>query len=193
MRATKQMKYLLVGILIVTITVGYAFLNTTLSIRGTTKIDSNTWDVRFSRITSEVVTGRASITTPAEIITTTSTNDTVVFNVNLSKPGDSYKLTVYRQNAGTIDAYLDSYTVEGLEGTEGYLKLDIDDPLAEEGYEGDATGYGNLLSKRDLLASAENYIIVTLKYKEDITEEQLLSAPVTKEIAIKMNYVQKTN
>ena len=190
MKANKQIRFLLIGILLVTITVGYAFLNTTLSITGTTKIDSNTWDVRFSKIESEVVTGHASITTPAAIKTTTSPNDTVEFNVHLSKPGDTYKLTVNRKNAGTIDAYLDSYTVEGLETIKDYVIFDIEDPLAYEGFR-DPSGYGNLLSVRALDAGVENYIIINLKYKEDITEEQLLKVPVTDTITVQLNYVQK--
>lgn len=192
MKKRKQVKFLLIGILLISITVGYAFLNTTLSIKGTANIESNTWSVKFSSITSETVTGHASITTPAEIITTTSPDDTVTFNVNLSKPGDMYKLIVNRKNAGTINAILDSYTVTGLEGTEGYLSMYIEDPLAIEGDQ-DESGYGNLLSKPGLNAGVENYIIITLEYKDDITEEQLLKITTTKEITIKLNYIQNLN
>lgn len=192
MKNRKQVKFLLICILLISITVGYAFLNTTLSIKGTANIESNTWSVKFSSITSETVTGHASITTPAEIITTTSPDDTVTFNVNLSKPGDMYKLIVNRKNAGTINAILDSYTVEGLEDTSDYLEFFIDDPLADENYV-DQSGYGNLLSKPDLNAGVENYIVITLKYKEDITESQLLKVTGEKDIIVKLNYIQRFN
>ena len=46
-RVENTNKKLLLVLLILVVTVGYATLNTTLSINGTSKINNSTWDIHF--------------------------------------------------------------------------------------------------------------------------------------------------
>lgn len=192
----KVIRGLAIAILIVGISIGYSYLNTSLAINGTTTIESNEWLVKFSSITSENVTGKASITTAAAISTTTSEDDTITFDVNLSKPGDTYELKAVRANAGTIDAILDSIEVTGLEGTGDYLTMYITDPdsTSTATLVGSYTNvYSNLMTSTELDAETNKNIIVKLVYETDIDADDLLTTASDKEVSIKMNYVQNLN
>ena len=95
--------YILV-LLLLGLTLGYAYLNTTLNIDGTVNVSSANWNVYWDNIqySSNNVT---DVTTPATI----STGKTeVVFNVNFKEPGDTYEFTVDAVNDGSIDAMVDT-------------------------------------------------------------------------------------
>ena len=92
--------YLLFAVLIMCITLGYAYLSTELNINGTTNITSANWSIYWDNIVfgSNNVT---DITTPATIQTG---NTEVTFNVNFQQPGDTYEFTVDAVNDGSINA-----------------------------------------------------------------------------------------
>lgn len=188
---------LLVILLLLGISLGYAYLTKTLTINGLAKIEANTWKIQWSRkglekIESKTTNSASEILEEATITSSEEgkdLNDVVTFSVKLDKPGDSYSVELFRENAGTIDAILDSYTVEGLEGTDNYLTLTLDDSEAEEGFE-DESGYGNLMSKPELPHGKENKIKLTLKFEEDITEEDLLDEAANLTVKVKLNYIQ---
>jgi len=94
-------------IAVITISVAYATLSTTLKVRvGKVTQSSFNWDIKLN---SGTVTGIASGTTTTTCGNATVTESSVsVDEIALSKPGDkcSYKLTV--QNKGDVDANLAS-------------------------------------------------------------------------------------
>lgn len=191
-KTKKALVSMVLIVLFLSITIGYSYLTRQLQINGLAEIPVNTWNVKWSRIKSETVGRKAKIVTPATITSSVEgkeLSDVVNFSVKLDKPGDSYQLAVYRENEGSIDAILDSYNVTGLEGTENYLTFSIIDPEVT-GDDLDDNGLGNLLQNAELPAETENYVIMTLKYEEDITEEDLLDEEAQLNVSVKLNYVQ---
>ena len=106
---------------------GYAYLNTTLSINGISNVVSNTWNIYWDndKIKSGSVTGEQVITVP-----TIDTNKTsVVFRVHLKKTGEYYEFTVDARNDGSLDAMISeikTYVNNIEEGSiPSYLKVSL--------------------------------------------------------------------
>ena len=100
----KKKKYrgiLLLIVLLLAITVGFALLSSTLHITGETRINDSTWDVHFDNL----VSSPGSVTPDVEAyITDDGLN--INYTITLDKPGDFYEFTVDVVNEGTIDAKL---------------------------------------------------------------------------------------
>ena len=96
--------FLIIALVIFGMGIGYAAISTTLTIDGTSDIDSASWDVHFNNI--RVTSGSVSATTPA-----ISNNTSVSFSANLANPGDFYEFKIDVVNAGTLDAKLDGITI----------------------------------------------------------------------------------
>ena len=80
-KSKKKTLSFIIVLVLMCLGIGYAYLTTTLSINGTTDIDSNTWDVHFGNL--EVLNGSVSgnqVTQAATI----SNQTTVSFHVNLN-------------------------------------------------------------------------------------------------------------
>lgn len=91
---------------ILSLTVVYAALSTTLNISGSASITSSTWDISISNITTKnAATGTATFTEPT-ITGTTIANYTATF----LKPGDSVTLYFQVQNNGSINGEITSIT-----------------------------------------------------------------------------------
>ena len=93
----RKVKYLILALLLLFISIGYAYLNTTLNITGASTINNPTWDIHWENV--EVKQGSVSAPTP----TIDSSKTTVTYSVNLTTPGDFYEFTVDAVNAGSID------------------------------------------------------------------------------------------
>ena len=84
--------------------IGYAAISTTLTIDGTSDIDSARWSIYFDNV--QVTSGSVTADLPA------ITDDTTVsFSANLENPGDFYEFTVDIINDGTLDAKLNEINV----------------------------------------------------------------------------------
>ena len=70
-KSKKRLNYLLVIILLLLVSVGYAILSTNLNIVGSSQISAPTWDIHWENV--QVKTGSVSATTP-----TIDTNKTTV-------------------------------------------------------------------------------------------------------------------
>lgn len=98
----KEKNIIIVALLIVVVSmsIGFAILSTTLNINGTATVKANKWDVHFENL--QVASGSVTATTPAAI---TNADATLVnYVVTLDKPGDYYEFTVDVVNDGSIDA-----------------------------------------------------------------------------------------
>ena len=103
-RFNKKYKILLLALLLLSITVGFAALSTTLKISGTTNIGKNTWNIYWDNVANQ-----SGVPTTTPVISNDATNgpNTVVtWTVTLNKPGDFYEFTVDAVNAGTLDAMI---------------------------------------------------------------------------------------
>ena len=165
-KKNKSIYYLFI-LLILGISIGYAYLNTTLNINGTTNVSSASWNIYWNNIqlgTNNVTT----VTTPATI----STGKTEVsFNVDFKEPGDTYEFTVDAVNDGTIDAMISTFS-KGVYASNGTTPKALPDYLEYTVTYSDGVEIAN----KQLLESGKTETYkVRVHYKEDITASQLPS------------------
>ena len=104
----RQMMKLLLFILLVSISMGYALLRTNLTINGTSKIKGNTWDIHFENL--NVTDGSVELSSGDVAAAIGSNTTEVSYTVTLNQPGDYYEFTVDAVNAGSIDGMVESVT-----------------------------------------------------------------------------------
>ena len=143
---------LFIFVLILFLSIGFAYLTANLNINGTVTFRDNIWDVHLENI--EVESGSTDADTP----TINNDEDTVNFTVSLTRPGDYYEFYVDVVNDGTMDATLDSTYKTTLTG----------DYLTNLNYA--VTYYSNReLTEGDLLrAGCKERIKVRLEYEYDV-------------------------
>ena len=95
---------LFIIILILLISIGFAYLSQTLTINGATTVFGNSWKVIWDDTSLNVVNGSVSSTTP----TVDENKTTVTYNVTLNSPGDYYEFSIDAYNQGTIDAMVNT-------------------------------------------------------------------------------------
>ena len=173
---------LILFILLISISLGYAFIHTDLVIAGIGKITATSWDIHFNNI--QVTTGSVSIQEgdqAATIDTTTKTD--ITYAVTLKNPGDFYEFTVDVVNSGTLDGMIDIVysKMDGMTLNElpAYMKYTVtytDDMPIEE---------------KHLLASGntETYK-VKVEYREDIAPNDIPESIQTKTFSFGVVYIQ---
>ena len=169
MRRSKNDKLVsILVILLLGITLGYAYLNTELQINGTTNISSANWNIYWNNIqygTNNVT----DVTTPATI---SQGLTEVTFNVNFKEPGDTYEFTVDAVNDGSIDAMIDTFS-KGVYASNGTTPKTLPDYLEYTVTYSD----GMPIAVNHLLEAGKTETYkVRVHYKEDITFSQLPSA-----------------
>ena len=174
-RKNKSIYIVLIIVLLIGVTIGYAVINSTLNINGKSNISKNTWDVYFDN----VVVKDDSV--EAVKIPTVTDKTTVDFEVALNLPGDFYEFTVDVVNAGSIDAMIESITKEP-ELTEAQQKY-LNYTIAYENYEAITTK--QLVEKEEFVR-----LKVRVEYKSDITASDLPQSTETLNLGFLLNYVQ---
>lgn len=112
----RKMGILILLLLVVSISVGYAALSSVLNINGSSTVIGGTWDVRFTNLTGITKGGLTSDTgTGLQEATINSAGDQVDFAVSMRQPGDSYSFTVDVKNFGSLPANA-KLEVTGLDG-----------------------------------------------------------------------------
>ena len=172
-------------ILLLGITLGYAYLNTELQINGTTNISSANWNIYWDNIQfgSNNVT---DVTTPATI---SGGLTEVTFNVNFKEPGDTYEFTVDAVNDGSIDAMIDTFS-KGVYASNGTTPKNLPDYLEYTVTYSD----GIEIANKQLLESGKTETYkVRVHYKEDITASQLPSTADNYMFKFSVTYAQSDN
>ena len=105
-RMRKNNTIILFVILLLSISIGYALINTNLKINGTANVTKQTWDIHFENI--QVTEGSVTTQNPATINPEYPT--TVTYNIHLENPGDFYEFEVDAVNNGSIDAMITNIT-----------------------------------------------------------------------------------
>lgn len=172
-------KNLIVIIIILFISIGFAYLSTTLNISGITNIKSNNWNIYYDNI--QYIRGQEfELVSP----TTSGTNTTnISYTINLLEPGDVYKFNVDIVNGGTIDAMVKVVTDTALtEEQEKYASYYVtyNDGISVEDYQLLPHGETDTLS-------------VMVAYKKDITEEELPSEDKSITIKFHLEYEQASS
>ena len=124
----KQRRVMFLLILILSITIGFALLSTTLFINGTANIKSNTWNIHWDSDSIEETTGSVTATTPASV--TDAEEKNISFAVEFELPGDFYEFSADAVNEGSIDGKIETISVKFYEA-DGTTEIDKDD-LPEE-------------------------------------------------------------
>lgn len=145
-RSSKSLMLALLLVVITCTTIGYALLNTTLTIKGNAKINAASWDIHFENIEMSTTENGSFVTEP-EILDDQITIET--FDVELTAPGDSATIKVDIVNDGTLDAELTDYILGEL-------------TFANAGTANDAND----------ATLVENNVTYTLVYTEDTTAAQ---------------------
>ena len=174
-KSGKKVVLSLLALLLLTITVGYAALSTTLNINGTSKINNATWNVQFKNLT--VTPGSVSATKAATIDSATE----IDYNVELIKPGDFYEFTVDVTNTGTIDAKLGEAPI--LSGVSAEQDVYTNYTVT---YSDDTAINAN----DKLAAGATKKLKVRVEFDRNITNSQLPTEAQTLDLKFAMNYVQ---
>ena len=177
----KRKKYkgvLLLVVLLMAITVGFALLSTTFNINGETRINDSEWDVHFANLVPK--TGSVTPDTAAYI-----TDDELNINyaITLDKPGDFYEFTVDVVNAGTIDAKLKALpTVEGVTPEQD----------AYVNYTFTHTNGSDILVGEEIKAGESENFKVRVEFDSSITDDsQLPKTDQSMDLSVTMVYEQK--
>lgn len=164
---------LLIIVTLLLISVGYALINTTLKLNGSSKIKKARWNIYFDKVEHE--SGVTSTETKID-----DKKTTVSFDIDLEKPGDYYQFNVDTVNDGTIDAIIDSTELTGLTNTTKEI-IDYDVTYSD----------GSSVNKCDTLNSGDRKtLLVKVKYFDDVKEEELLENNENLKLKFKINYVQ---
>ena len=176
-KGKKRLTYLLVIILLLLVSVGYAVLSTNLNILGSSQINTPTWDIHWENV--QVKTGSVSASTP----TIDTAKTTVNYSVTLTIPGDYYEFTVDAVNAGTIDGMVSvvSNKLNNVEITTlpNYLeyKVTYDDGV-------------DIAPNHLLEAGTSEKYKVRVGYKKDISVSDIPATPQTLNLSFSVTYVQ---
>lgn len=178
----KRSKSILILLLvIVTLSIGFALLSTTLRINGLASIHANTWDIHW-----ENVDNQRGVTPISGATINPNDNKEANFEIEFTIPGDYYEFTIDAVNKGTIDGMLKEIqsTLNGdsIENIPDYITYSI------------TYADGTTPEANDLLAVNKQITYkVRVEYKRTISNQQLLDIPEEGEpfsMTISVIYVQ---
>ncbi len=179
MKRKKTKIMIILVILLLGLTIGYAILSSNLNINGTSTISNPTWDIHFENV--QVKSG--SVSTVTQVPTISQDRLSVSYAVTFNIPGDFYEFTVDVRNSGTIDGMIESVnsTINGL--SPGELPEYMEYSLT---YDDDTE-----IENNHLLTAGE-YITykIRLGFKRDIDPSQLPTSSETFNFTLRSLYKQ---
>ena len=170
-------------ILILLISIGFAYLSQTLNINGAANIFGNSWKVIWDDTSINVVNGSVSSTTP----TVDENKTTVTYNVTLNNPGDYYEFSIDAYNQGTLDAMINLVTIT-------YKENDTEITLPEGIKHTISYADGTEIAKKDLLKAGEKQkYYINIEYGRNVSESTVISTNRTISVTVKIDYEQADN
>ena len=97
-------------VLLLALTIGYAAFSSELTITGTAKTKTGNWDVKFTKASISETTVDGDFDEESSVGVT---NNAVTVNAVLQAPGDGANVTATIKNDGKLDAKLTKFTVAG--------------------------------------------------------------------------------
>ena len=180
----RQMMKLLLFILLVSISMGYALLRTNLTINGTSKIKGNNWDIHFENL--NVTDGSVELSTGDVAAAIGSNTTEVSYTVTLNQPGDFYEFTVDAVNAGSIDGMVESVTSKLNDTVITTLPAYLDYSVSySDGVE--------ILPNQYLKAGETETYKVRIEFKKDISSSDLPTSVQTLTLDFGVAYIQADN
>ena len=169
-------KKFIIIVLILFISIGFAYLTSNLSLNGLATIKRSVWDVHFENIVNENE-NVLSINTPAQI---TNNKLRVDFEVTLDQPGEEYSFYVDVLNNSTFDVALDTLTVLGLTSTQEQWII----PTVT--YSDGITPLHNDILKENSLETLR----VSVKYNDDLSSNNLPTIDNDFTLTVQLKYNQ---
>ena len=179
MKRRKNNKIYIVLLLVLFISIGFAYLSATLNINGLANITGNSWKIYFDNI--QYVRGQEyEITAPT---TTGKTTTSVSYEVFLPSPGDTYKFNIDVVNEGSLDAM---------------VKVVSDTELTAEQkvYASYYVTYNDGISVDDyqlLPKNSRDTLSVIVSYNKDIKEEDMPTEDKSITVKFHLEYEQATS
>ena len=165
-----------VMLLILGLSVGYATaFSQVLTINGTANVSQRNFVVKFKTATSKnLVTGSSAQVT---------SDNTVTITAPLTQPGDSETFDIVIENAGSLDAVLDSFVISEITSSgadaETLQKLKSDVKVETTGF----------VAKSDLAAGTT--VSGTVKVTWDANSTNQYSKDVAANFTVTFNYIEK--
>ena len=165
-RKIKKSKLVLVAVLLLFVSVGYAVFGANLTINGISSLASNAkWDIHFANINVLTQSDTVSADTPT---ITGEDKQKIEYEVYLNSKGDVYEFTADIVNEGTIDGEIEAITStfkedngEPSENIPSYLDYSVtyldDSPIT---------------NNHDLLKNESETIKVHIGLKDNLTDEE---------------------
>ena len=149
----KNSKKIIILILILSISIGFAYLSATLNIAGLIGYKGNSWNIYFDNV--QIINNIEGTNKP----TINNSKDEVNFSVSMGEPGELYEFSIDVVNEGTIDAMIDEIIKTGINSNNSeyldYIVTYIN---------------GNNLTRKDLLTHGSRVRLdVKVSYKYDST------------------------
>ena len=172
----KRMLILSLLILLLSMSIGYAYLSEAIKINTSANIGKIIWDVHLENI----VVREGSVSTTPPIIGSDRTS--ITLSVALNQPNEYYEYYVDIVNKGSIDAQVDSIFKTSLTTEqEKYIDYKI---TYKDGLE---------IKRNDVLASGEKETLKVLVYIKDLHESLYPSINTNLTLEGRINYIQKNN
>ena len=175
----KLTSVLLVLILVLGISVGYAVIQSVLTINGTATVKQSSFNVTFTDINitpgSHTKTGDTDAT-----IVGTGNNNSIQYNITLEEPGDFYEFYAEITNAGSLDAVLKSIDISTISGeAANYTYYNVTET------DGSAIVVNQTLEHGDT-----KWVKVRVEYRTDISANVLPDHDQPLSLTVSMNYGQ---
>ena len=179
MKRRKNNKIYIVLLLVLFISIGFAYLSATLNINGLANITGNSWKIYFDNI--QYVRGQEyEITAPT---TTGKTTTSVSYEVFLPSPGDTYKFNIDVVNEGTLDAMVKVVNDTELTSQQKVYTsyyVTYNDGISVDDYQ--------LLPK-----NSRDTLSVIVSYNKDIKEEDMPTEDKSITVKFHLEYEQATS
>ena len=184
---------IILGVLLVSITLGSALLSSTLKIIGYSAIKKNSWIIYFDDI--DIAEDSAPVDNSNDNARISKngvadpTKQNIEFTASLKNPGDFYEFTVYTVNDGSIDAEVESLEKSVLtEEQQKYLDFDVtyDDgtPIKE---------CDILYHKGSTEGPNKRLVKAVVKYKSGLDVNDYPTEGVNLNLYFKINYSQNVS
>ena len=184
MKKIKKKTKIILIILVLAISIGFAALATTLKINGSSKISKNLWHIYWE---NKSVNQEGVSTTAPSLSTAPQDDDLTIatWNVTLNLPGDFYEFTINAVNSGTLDAMISSAgltttVTPNNQNTPSTLPEYISYTVTYE--DGTAIAPYHLLAKADQTTTpatpTKEAYKVRVEFTDDITVEHMNNIPV---------------
>ena len=168
----KKNKKKIIILLLLGISIGFAYLSTSLNILGDIFVRGNRWNVYWNNV--QIKSGSVNASTPVIDNNKTKVN----FSVTLNNPGDYFEFTVDALNTGTLDAMINNISDFNL--TEEQTKF-ISTSVTY--YEGDSVKEHQLLR-----AHGKATYLIRVEFKKDLSADDLPSNPSNISLSYSITY-----